>query len=328
MNNNSVSIAQAARIITKLAADAKSKVLLMGAPGVAKTSVVQQVADNLGKKLVTVILSQKAPEHITGYPYIDNGIMRYAKPDWFPTEPGAVLFIDEIGQCPIAVQNVAMQLIHERRVGPHVLPDDCVVIAAANRAEDRAGSTVLTTTLQSRFTARVTVEPTKQEWIDHAVANEFNPLVIAWVKQQRNGVVEFDPRSKGGFVCPRTLEQAGNNMTLYGNDHENADLVAILYGCLGDAAAADFLAFCETVNNLPSYDDIVSDPTTAKLAPDMVSAISGMIASNAKLRDGERIARYIKRYGAEHQATLIVALSGPIRRHPDIEDIAKEHNLD
>ena len=128
--------------------------------------------------------------------------MHYARPHWFPTEPKTILFMDELPQASIAVQNVCLQLILDRCVGPHRLPDDCVVIGVGNRPEDRAGANALTTALLSRFTTAITIEPDVDEWLQFAKQQNYNPLVVAWVESQLKTVLDFNPRDKGGFVCP------------------------------------------------------------------------------------------------------------------------------
>ncbi len=331
-DNNIVSLTSARRTLERIISRGivKMKPLLLGAPGVGKTSIINQVAAQYGYTVQTVMLSQMMPEHITGYPYIDQvkSIMKYARAHWWPDAPKTILFLDEIGQCPIAVQNVAMQLINERRVGPHVLPDDCIVIGAGNRAEDRAGSTVLTTTIRSRFYPVLTVEPTKDEWLDHAKESNFNPVLVAYVERIRSNVVEFDPKHKGGFVTLRTLEQASDLFAMYDSDHENPDLRAALHGTIGGDAANECLAFAETVAKLPSIAQIKDTPNQAPVVPDMVQPVAAMINSHARFGNLSSIVAYIKRYDTENQAVLVRAIPDAMAsRHPDVKELKADLGL-
>lgn len=324
MSNNQVSIKQANRIMAtqfkKLGS--KAKILILGAPGTAKSASVYQFTESIGYTMIDLRLANKSPEDLSGYPHIVNGVMHYAIPHWFPTEKKTVLFVDEIAQAPMAVQNVALQLILDRRIGSHILPDDCMIIAASNRPEDRAGATALTTALRSRFTAPLTIHPEKDEWLEWAKANELNPLVIAWAQSQLEEVLTFDPRQKGGFISPRTLEYASDNMSAYDNDPANPDLRAILFGLLGDEGAANLIAFCETIKALPTMAEILSDPTGASTSTEMIEPIAKMLAAQTKYANVPKVLRYIRRYPAEQQAVLVRAIEKI--GHPDIAAIMGE----
>jgi hypothetical protein len=330
--SNKVSIAQATRIISKAYKNRKRnggtfKVLMLGPPGVAKTATARQIAQSVAMPCVEWLLSNKPPEHITGYPYLKDGVMHYAQPVSWPTEP-CVLLIDELGQCPIQVQNVAMPVVYEGTNGVHTLPDGTMTIACANRAEDRAGSTVLQTALRTRFDIILEIEPTKAEWLDWAKAVNANPFLVAWVEGCLDSVVKFDPKSKDGQRNPRTLEQTGDLLDMYGSDCNNPDLKAVLYGVLPQDDASGLLAFMETYDQLPLYDDIRDDPDNASVSEEHLSMIAGLLRDNARYVHGAAIVRYIMRYRAECQARLVTALTDNVRKHPEVKALAETLALD
>jgi hypothetical protein len=297
-------------------------------PGVAKTSIINQIAAIYGFDVITVMLSQMTPEHITGYPYLDDDefqkkVMEYAKAHWWPTKGKTILLFDEFGQCPIPVSNVAMQIINEGRCGPHVLPDDCFVFGAGNKAEHRAGSGAMTTTARTRWNPVVEIVPTKAEWLDHAKEMEFNPMVVAYVERIRDNVVHFDPRAKGGFVTLRTLEQGSQIVELFDSDCENPDMRACLVGCWGEDTADQFMAFAQTISAIPTIAQITEDPMHASVVADMVNGVGAVLANGARYSDLADIAAYIERYDAESQAVLVRSLPDRFHRHPDIERICE-----
>lgn len=107
-------------------------VALIGHAGVGKTSIVKQVAAELGYKVNVVILSQLEPGDLMGVPMQVNGKTQFARPEWLPSEPKTVLFLDELNRAPLYVKQAILQLVLEKRVGPHTLPEDTVIIAAMN----------------------------------------------------------------------------------------------------------------------------------------------------------------------------------------------------
>jgi MoxR-like ATPase len=68
MLNNQVSITAAIRIAGRIikSGDARKwRPYFEGVPGVAKTSIINQIAAIYGFDVITVMLSQMTPEHIT-----------------------------------------------------------------------------------------------------------------------------------------------------------------------------------------------------------------------------------------------------------------------
>jgi len=121
----------------------KVPILYLGNPGIAKTTGVRTWAKTFGYKVTTLIGTQRVAEEILGYMVNDTGQKRLITytPDWFDeiTENKAagfktLLFVDELSQAADNVQGAMLQLIFDRRVGgrDNYLPDDCLVVAAAN----------------------------------------------------------------------------------------------------------------------------------------------------------------------------------------------------
>lgn len=147
---------------------------------------------------------------------------------------------------------------------------------------------------------------------------EFNPFIRAWVASQLRSVNDFDPRIKGGFLCPRTLEYAGNILSAYDNDSDNPDCKAALHGCIGDNYASQCLAFIETATSLPTWDNIISDPLAANVEVSMASAIAKTVAANCKYAHVPKVLRYIKRYPVEQQAMFLTLFNDTLKSHVDV----------
>jgi hypothetical protein len=141
-------------------------------------------------------------------------------------------------------------------------------------------------------------------------------------------VVKFDPKSKDGQRNPRTLEQTGDLLDMYGSDCNNPDLKAVLYGVLPQDDASGLLAFMETYDQLPLYDDIRDDPDNASVSEEHLSMIAGLLRDNARYVHGAAIVRYIMRYRAECQARLVTALTDNVRKHPEVKALAETLALD
>ena len=116
-----------------IAVAARVPVLLWGAPGTGKTSVVRALADAAGWPCETVIASIREPSDFAGLPVVNDGRVDFAPPRWAVrlAEAGEGLaFFDEISTAPPAVQAALLRVVLERTVGDLALPEDIAVVAA------------------------------------------------------------------------------------------------------------------------------------------------------------------------------------------------------
>jgi len=114
-------ISELKKVLAKLET-IQEPVLLVGHAGVGKTEIVRQLAQETGRKLYTVILSQLEPGDLLGLPVTRDGVTEFLRPNWLPKEDErAILFLDEINRAPIYVRQSIFQLVLDRQVGPHKL---------------------------------------------------------------------------------------------------------------------------------------------------------------------------------------------------------------
>ena len=152
---------------------------IIGGPGTAKSALIESVATASGLHVEIVIASLRDPTDFLGLPVPrDDGSVGYAPPAWAlraAKAKHAVVFLDEIGQCPPAVQASLMRVVLDRVVGDFVLPTSVRILAAQNSTEDSAGGYDLAAPLANRFgTLSDWVGPSSEEW-------------CSWLLQAGNG---------------------------------------------------------------------------------------------------------------------------------------------
>jgi len=112
--------------------------MLVGHAGIGKTQSIKDLARETGRELHILMLSQMEPGDLLGLPARDPSANRtvYMRPDWFPETGNSILFLDEINRAHESVRHAVMQLILDRRINNHVLPDGVWIVAAMNPATD------------------------------------------------------------------------------------------------------------------------------------------------------------------------------------------------
>lgn len=98
-------------------------VFIWGAPGIGKSSIVEEFAAELGLPCVCLTGSQLAPEDLIGVPQILDGTSVFCPPRSLVRKEPFCLFLDELNACSLEVQKAFYSLILECRIGEYHLPE-------------------------------------------------------------------------------------------------------------------------------------------------------------------------------------------------------------
>ena len=224
------------RLITN---DLKISTMIWGAPGIGKSSIVEQLASVHQLEVVDIRLSQLAPTDLRGLPVAEAGVSKWFPPEFLPQQGRGILFLDEINMAPPTMQGMAQQLILDRRVGSYVVPDGWFVWAAGNRKEDRAGVFEMPTPLANRF-LHLQVEPDFESFKTYAIGQGIHEQIIAFLCFRPSLLHKIDPQQPA-WCSPRSWMMAS---ILHYNGLDLAPAIGV-------AASAEFQAFSLTYQLLP-----------------------------------------------------------------------------
>jgi len=238
-----VTLSQAKELIRCLAHE--QSVLLLSPPGVGKSDVVRQAAADAALECKSLLGTQIAPEDVSGVPKIVGERSVFCPPRvLLPENPTRFcLFLDELPACAPDVQKAFYSLLLERRIGEHLLPAGTWVVAAGNRAEDKA----LVRTISSALVNRVLILNVRVdvgEWLAWARASGVREDVARFVEADPDALLRPVPDRAVPFSTPRAWASLSRALDLVAQRGRlTADLVrALAVGRVSDDDARRFAA--------------------------------------------------------------------------------------
>ena len=268
-------------------------VMLWGPPGVGKSQGVRQIAnviaEQTGKRvdITDVRLLLFNPVDLRGIPTAnaDKTLAVWLRPKIFQMDENPdvinILFLDEISAAPQSVQAAAYQITLDRTVGEHRLPDNCIVLAAGNRVTDRSVAYTMPKALANRLCHLEIASDTKS-WHEWAVGAGINDAVLGFLDYNPSLLMGFDTAGDGlAFPTPRSWEMVSNILNHVSDNV--AGVIALISGCVGDAAAYEFLTWCEVYRKIPSVEAIFAGTASGVPSrPETLFALAARIASYAQ----------------------------------------------
>ena len=244
---------KSARRAIRKALKVRRPTFLWGPPGIGKSDLVKQIADEAGREVIDVRLALWEPTDIKGIPYYnaEQGKMVWAPPSELPTNPDskAIIFLDELNSAPPAVQAAAYQLVLNRRVGTYELPKGVDVVAAGNREGDRGVTYRMPAPLANRF-LHLEMKVDFDDWQDWATLNKVHPEVVGYVGFAKQDLNDFDPKSPSkSFATPRSWSFVSD--LLNDEDSDTETLHNLIAGAIGDGLAVKFMAHRKIASNCP-----------------------------------------------------------------------------
>ena len=248
---------------------------LRGEPGIGKSSIMAAFKAHFGdtyalayfdcaQKDLGDIAMPSMNRELRVTEYFPNAALQ------LQTGKPVIIMLDEFTKAPQPVQNMLHPLLetHNRRLGDVALPvgpngERSIVVLTGNMASDGVGDNIKAHTL-NRVTTITVRKPSAEDWLEWAVGNGIDPVVMAWVDrfphamasymdgEQDSNPYIFNPKKmQGAYVSPRSLQLVSNIIKQREQVSSNA-LLASMIGTIGETGARDMHAFVEYQDQLPS----------------------------------------------------------------------------
>lgn len=257
--------------------------MVWGAPGLGKSSIVRQVSESMGIGFIDVRLSQREPVDIRGLPVPGpDGVKWLVSSEWprDPSSRGIILF-DEITSSDRSLQVAAYEFILDRRLGDlYQVPDGWYICAAGNRTQDRAVATTMSSALANRF-MHVELMEDVEGWVAWARTHKIRPEVIGFIRFRPETLFrQVGENLERGWPSPRSWERVSRMLDVMENEAEPL-VRKMVYGLVGNCAGVEFMEFLRQNVMMGDVLDMMTNPRSRVAIPrraDMMYALCSAMA--------------------------------------------------
>lgn len=207
-------------------------VFLMGAPGIGKTAIMEQIAEELGVGLVSYSMTHHTRQSALGLPYIQEkeyGGKKYSVSEYTMSEIIAsvydmmestgikegILFLDEINCVSETLAPSMLQFLQYKIFGKHKVPDGWIVVTAGNPPEYNNSVREFDIVTWDRV-KRIDVEPNFDVWKEYAYKKGIHPAITTYLETKKEHFYKIETTVDGKqFVTARGWSDLSDMIKLY-----------------------------------------------------------------------------------------------------------------
>ena len=241
---------------------AQRPLFLIGAPGIGKTAIMSQVADELGIGLVSYAMTHHTRQSALGLPFVVDGAhgpLTYKATEYTMSEIIAsiydymertglergILFLDEINCVSETLYPSMLQFLQFKTFGRHRVPDNWIVVCAGNPPEYNKSAREFDIVTLDRV-RKIDVEPDFESWKAYAIGAGVHPSILSFleIEQECFYSVESTPTGKR-FVSARGWTDLSRTITTLEEMHKTVDIDLIGQFVQESAIAERFAVYYE-----------------------------------------------------------------------------------
>ncbi len=240
-------------------------VFLLGAPGVGKTAVMEQIAQELGIALVSYSMTHHTRQSAIGLPFIKHeeyegleyDVTEYTMSEIIATiyetmrETGikeGILFLDEINCVSETLAPSMLQFLQYKVFGRHQVPEGWVIVTAGNPPEFNKAVREFDVAVMDRLKI-MNVEADYKVWKEYALENSVHPSIISFLDLKREYFYLIENTVNGrSYVTARGWEDLSEILKLYEGASLQVDDTLIDQYIRNETVVREFAAYYELYN--------------------------------------------------------------------------------
>ena len=207
-------------------------IFLLGAPGIGKTAIMEQIAQELGIALVAYSMTHHTRQSALGLPFIEKknyGGKEYPVSEYTMSEIIAsiydtmeesgikegILFLDEINCVSETLAPSMLQFLQYKVFGRHAVPEGWVIVTAGNPPEYNKSVREFDIVTMDRLKV-LPVEPDYRIWKEYATERGVHAAVLNFLDLKKECFYVMEMTTQGrSYVTARGWEDLSEILKLY-----------------------------------------------------------------------------------------------------------------
>ena len=244
-------------------------VFLIGPPGIGKTAVMKQIAQELGVGLVSYSMTHHTRQSALGLPFIEKktyGGKEYSISEYTMSEiiasvydqmevtglSDGILFIDEINCVSETLAPSMLQFLQYKTFGRHKVPHGWIVVTAGNPTEYNNSVHEFDIVTWDRLKV-IDVEPDYDVWREFAYKKGVHPSIMTYLDIKKNDFYCIETTVDGkSYVTARGWTDLSNMIRLLEKKNIKVDETLISQYIRHKKIAKDFAIYYDLFNKYRS----------------------------------------------------------------------------
>ena len=244
-------------------------IFLMGPPGIGKTAIMEQIAQELGVGLVSYSMTHHTRQSAIGLPFIakkNYGGKEYSVSEYTMSEIIAsvydlmeetgvkegILFLDEINCVSETLAPAMLQFLQFKVFGRHRVPDGWIVVTAGNPPEYNNSVREFDIVTWDRL-KRIDIEPDYKAWKEYAAETLVHGAIRSYLDIKESDFYRVESTVDGKtFVTARGWSDLSDMLRLYEKNGLKVDTELVIQYLQNKEVAKGFALYYDLYNKYRS----------------------------------------------------------------------------
>ena len=246
----------------KIPVERQRPIFLVGAPGIGKTAIMEQIAEELSIALVSYSMTHHTRQSALGLPVISQKIYdgkEYNVTEYTMSEivsaiydtisesgiKEGILFLDEINCVSETLAPSMLQFLQYKVFGKHKIPEGFIVVTAGNPPEYNKSVREFDVVTLDRLKV-INVDADYDAWRKYATNKGIHSAITAFLDTHNEYFYSINTTIKGrSYVTARGWEDLSEIIKLYEEENFKVDTELILQYIRNDNIAREFGVYYE-----------------------------------------------------------------------------------